>query len=364
MANFYGPTSGGLRTTVDELGRGYVAAGHDRVLIVPGPVARDERTLAGRRITLAAPILPGTGGYRAVLDWRQVADLVSRIGPDCLEVSDRVTLWPLGAWAGRHDLPSVLFAHERLDAILSVRVPRCFPLAPAADRWNRRLAAAFGTVVCTSAFGRVEWQRIGASNVVTVPLGVELPSIPPVPAGLLRGPAQLVCLGRLSKEKRADLAVGALAELVTAGVPAELTMIGDGPKLAELQHAARHLPVRFLGHVSDRRMVAELLAGADVVLAPCPVESFGLAVLEAMACGTPVVTANTGAAQELLAPGCGMAAAPRPSALAAAVAVVQTWPRDQVAAATRAQAARYPWSATVAGMLGAHRAPMTAALAS
>jgi len=373
VANFYGPASGGLRTTVDALGRGYRAAGHDRTLIVPGPAARDEDTAAGRRITVAAPILPGSGGYRAVLDWRQVAAIVPRLDPDCLEVSDRFTLWPLGAWAGRHDLPAVLFAHERLDAILRVRVPQCVPLAPVADRWNRRLAAVFPTVVCTSAFGRAEWDRIGSRNVETVPLGVELSTFTPGPASgahlpdigpVRRGTAQLVCLGRLSKEKRPDLAVGALAELVAAGVPAELTMIGDGPKLGELRQASRGLPVRFLGHVDDRRAVAHLLAAADMVIAPCPVESFGLSVLEALACGTPVVTANAGAAQELLAPRCGVAAAPRASALAAAVAVVLTWPKEQVGAATRAQAARFPWSATIGGMLGAHRAPMTAALAS
>ena len=364
VANFYGPASGGLRTTVDALGRGYVAAGHDRVLIVPGPSAREERTAGGRRITLAAPVLPATGGYRAMLDWRQVAALVSRLEPDSLEVSDRFTLWPLGAWAARRGVPSVLFAHERLDAILAMRVPQCLPLAPVTDRWNRRLASAFGTVVCTSAFGSTEWRRIGASNVVTVPLGVELSTFAPGPARGRDRPAQLVCLGRLSKEKRPDLAVGALAELVTAGVHAQLTMIGDGPKLAELRQAARGLPVRFTGHVADRGVLAELLAGADVVIAPCPVEGFGLSVLEALACGTPVVTADTGAAQELLAHRCGVAAAPRPSALAAAVAVVLTWPPVEVAAATRARAARYPWSASVARMLRVHRSPTTAALAS
>ncbi|MFD0632755.1 hypothetical protein ACFQ9X_15330 [Catenulispora yoronensis] len=36
LANAYSPTSGGLRTVVDALGRGYVAAGHDRVLVIPG----------------------------------------------------------------------------------------------------------------------------------------------------------------------------------------------------------------------------------------------------------------------------------------------------------------------------------------
>lgn len=364
VANFFGPASGGLRTTVEALGRGYLADGHDRALIVPGPSAGDERTPAGRRITLAAPLLPGSGGYRAMLDWRQVAAVVSRLEPDHLEVSDRFTLWPLGAWACHRDLPSVLLAHERLDAILAVRVPDRFPLGAVADRWNRRLAASFPTVVCTSAFGRAEWQRIGSSNVTTIPLGVDLSTFTPGRRVAAHAPAQLVCVGRLSKEKRPDLAVAALAELLAVGIPARLTMVGDGPKLAELRRAAHGLPVRFVGHVAERSAVARLLADADVAIAPCPVESFGLSVLEALACGTPVVTTNAGAAQELLARRCGLAAAPRPSAMAAAVAAVLTWPRQQARTASQAQAARFPWSATVAGMLNAHGVTMTAKLAS
>src|SRR3712207_7820352 len=46
---------------------------------------------------------------------------------------------------------------------------------------------------------------------------------------------------------------------------------------------------RFAGHIADRSAVAALLASADVVVAPGPVETFGLAALEALACGTPVV---------------------------------------------------------------------------
>src|SRR5690348_4532776 len=66
VANFYSSHSGGLRTTVDALGRAYVDAGLERVLVVPGPADADEDTPAGRRITLRGPKLPGSGGYRAL----------------------------------------------------------------------------------------------------------------------------------------------------------------------------------------------------------------------------------------------------------------------------------------------------------
>jgi alpha-1,6-mannosyltransferase len=353
VANFYGPHSGGLRTTLEALGQGYQAAGYERVVIIPGPNDDDRLTTSGRRITLRSPVLPGTGGYRAILDWRRVAAAIAELQADRLEVSDKLSLWPLGPWAARRGLRAVLLSHERMDAILSVRVPGWFPLRATADVWNRRLASAFELVVCASEFSRNEWDRIGATNAMTVPLGVDLDRF--VPTAGDPDPAHVVCVGRLSKEKRPDLAIESVRELTRARVPVRLTLVGEGPKRADLGAAARDLPVRFAGHV-DHATLAALLQSAAVALAPCPHEAFGLSVLEALACGTPVVTTNCGAAPELLASACGLAVPPRPIALAAAIAKVRQW-RVPARNAARAQAERYPWSAAVARMLSAHGLP-------
>jgi alpha-1,6-mannosyltransferase len=159
----------------------------------------------------------------------------------------------------------------------------------------------------------------------------------------------------LSKEKGAELAVSALRQLRRAGRDAHLTLVGDGPYRPALEKLATGLPVHFAGHVADRAAVAGMLAAADVAIAPCRVESFGLAVLEALACATPVVTVKHGAARELLAPGCGLAAAPYGHTVAAAVERILSWPTDLTARAARLRAEQFPWSATVAGLLAAHR---------
>jgi alpha-1,6-mannosyltransferase len=159
----------------------------------------------------------------------------------------------------------------------------------------------------------------------------------------------------LSKEKGAELAVSALRQLRRAGRDAHLTLVGDGPYRPALEKLATGLPVHFAGHMADRATVAGLLAAADVAIAPCRVESFGLAVLEALACATPVVTVKHGAARELLAPGCGLAAAPYGHTVAAAVERILSWPTDLTARAARLRAEQFPWSATVAGLLAAHR---------
>src|ERR1700747_1214989 len=275
VANFYGPRSGGLRTAVDRLGAGYCAAGHEVFLIVPGRHAEQIQLPTGvARITVPARLIPFTGGYRAVLPG-PVRALLESLGPDTLEVSDRLTLRSLGRWGREHGAITVMISHERLDRLASQILPRR-TARKFADFANRRTAANYDTVVCTTGFAREEFDRIGATNTVTVPLGVDLEHC-----------------GRLSVEKRADRSIDAVAELCRAGIEARLVVVGDGPLRARLQRQAARLPIDFTGFISDRHTVAALLASADVALAPGPHETFGLAALESLACGTPVVGSRT-----------------------------------------------------------------------
>ncbi|MFF4738342.1 glycosyltransferase [Streptomyces sp. NPDC001262] len=354
IANFYGASSGGLRTTLDALGRGYAAAGHERVLVVPGRRYAAVRNRAdGLRVTL--PGLPVGGGYRMMCSPRTLRRLLLRLAPDSLEVSDKLTLVHTAAWARARGVRAVLFSHERADAILAPRLPGWVPLAPLADGWNRRLAAGFDAVVAASAFSCAEFARVAAPAVHRIPLGVDLRVFAPGRAG---GPpgggTRLVFAGRLSAEKSPALPLETLRVLRRRGVDARLDVLGDGPERARLQRRAAGLPVRFHGHVADRGAVAGLLARADVALVPCPVEAFGLAALEALACGTPVVVADAGAARELLAPGAGLAVGASPGAVAEGVNTVLGWPEPVRRAAARRRAEEFPWSRTVAGMLAVH----------
>ncbi|GDY72517.1 hypothetical protein SAVCW2_08500 [Streptomyces avermitilis] len=81
LANFVAPASGGLRTALRELGKGFKEAGHEPVLIVPGERHTDRETGQGRVITLPGPLLPGTGGYRVLTDKRRVAALLAELAP-------------------------------------------------------------------------------------------------------------------------------------------------------------------------------------------------------------------------------------------------------------------------------------------
>lgn len=359
LANFYGPRSGGLRTALHHLGAGYAARGHEVVLVVPGPYA-EQRSLPGgvHRIMLPAPRIPGTGGYRVVDPWR-VQDLLAGLRPDAVEVSDRLTLRRLGSWARRRDVPSVVISHERLDRLLG----QVLPAAPArrlADVANRRMAASYDTVVCTTSFAREEFDRIAAPNVVQVPLGVDLETFHPrlrdarLRAELADGAdTLLVHCGRLSAEKQVERSIDAVAALSGQGVRARLVVAGDGPRRVALQRRAQGLAVSFLGFVPDRRQVATLLASADVSLAPGPHETFGLAALEALAVGTPVVVSRSSALGDVIDDGCGIAAADRAPAFARAVTDLVARPQQAQRRAARSRAEHFSWPASVSGMLDA-----------
>src|SRR5262249_37144136 len=131
-----------------------------------------------RRFSLPAPRIPGTGGYRAV-DPQRVRAILRRLEPDRLEVSDRLTLRGMGVWARRHGVPSAGVSPERAHRPLgAVLLPE--PMARrVADFANRRMAASYDTVVCTTAFARAEFDRIAVPNVRRVPLGVDLATFQP-----------------------------------------------------------------------------------------------------------------------------------------------------------------------------------------
>ncbi|MEB4211423.1 glycosyltransferase [Mycobacterium sp. 94-17] len=357
VANFYGPRSGGLRTAIDRLGAEYCAAGHEVYLIVPGRRAESAQLYTGVvRITLPARLIPLTGGYRAVMPG-PVKELLAALRPDALEVSDRLTLRSLGRWGRDHGATNVMISHERLDRlvgqILPRRVARRF-----ADAANLRTAANYDTVVCTTGFAREEFDRIGAGNTVTVPLGVDLQTFhpgrhSPLVRGQWAAPTQtlLVHCGRLSVEKRVDRSVDTLGTLCHAGVDARLVVVGEGPLRSRLQRQAARLPIDFTGFISDRNTVAALLASADVTLAPGPHETFGLAALESLACGTPAVVSRTSALTEIITPDSGAAADNDPAAIAKAVRAIVSRPERERRISARRRAEDFTWHRAATGML-------------
>jgi alpha-1,6-mannosyltransferase len=252
-----------------------------------------------------------------------------------------------------------MISHERQDRLVGQILPG--PIARAiANFANRRTAANHDAVVCTTGFARKEFDRIHAPNVVIVPLGVDLDQFHPS-----RRSAQvrqrwgrpeqtlLVHCGRLSVEKHAHRSIDTVAALRDSGVDVKLVVVGEGPLRGRLERQAARLPVDFTGYLCCRDTVAAILASADVALAPGPHETFGLAALEALACGTPAVVSRTSALAEILTTDCGATADNHADAIAQAVTAIISKPERLRRNNARRQAEQFTCPRAAAGMLDA-----------
>ncbi|TCJ21730.1 glycosyltransferase [Nocardioides jejuensis] len=362
LANFIGPASGGMKTAVAALGAGYVAAGASRLLVVPGPTDAREETAEGTVVQLRAPKVGG--GYRLIVEPWRVIDALEEFGPTSVEINDKSTLLPVARWARRNDVASILFSHERLDDMLAMRTGLDTSVKLSIGLWNHVLVRQFDAIVVTSRYARREFSAAASAvdtPIVQVPLGVDLETFRPAASAdphprptSSHEPLRLVHVGRLSREKSPHLAVATAVELHRRGVPVTLDVYGTGPHLHELEEIAAGAPVTFHGHVAGRAELASRIAAADVALSVCPGETFGLAVLEALACGTPVVTARTGGASELIDAASGAWGDDNPASLADAVLRVAARDVTTRRTAARARAELFPWSAAVEGMLDVH----------
>jgi alpha-1,6-mannosyltransferase len=381
LANFVGPTSGGMRTAIEHIGQGYVEAGAERIVITPGEKDSVVETELGTIVRVKAPKV--SGGYRLITTPWTVIDVLKRFRPTTVEISDKSTLLPVARWARKNDIGTVLFSHERLDAMLALGAARPGQLGgndvlrpgrmlgERPVKWGadgvkysqlgmvatvaalyKILGRTYDAVVVTSRYAAAEFDEV-TTPLVRIPLGVDLetfhPSLgEPADDGVLK----LVHAGRLSREKSPHLAVATAAELHRRGVNVRMDVYGTGPHLDELIEIAGHAPVTFHGYVDGRRTLAKHLAEADVALSVCPGETFGLAVLEALAAGTPVVTANTGGARELVDETCGRWAPANPAALADATLALADLRNRRPAARRRAEL--YDWDSCIRHMLALH----------
>ncbi|HUI76959.1 MAG TPA: N-acetyl-alpha-D-glucosaminyl L-malate synthase BshA [Bryobacteraceae bacterium] len=117
------------------------------------------------------------------------------------------------------------------------------------------------------------------------------------------GEKLLIHLSNFRPVKRVMDCIRILAE-VRKSVPAYLLMVGDGPERGPAEHLARQLKVDpYVWFMGKQNHVERLIPLAHVLLMPSDLESFGLAALEAMACGVVPVATRVGGVPELITDG-------------------------------------------------------------
>lgn len=319
----YGETSGGVKTYLREKGR-YVSqrSGLRHVVVVPG--ARDEvrDEASSRWYRLYGRPVPFQPPYRFLLSAAKVARIARHEQPAVVEVGSPFFVpWVVRRALRGLSIPRVWFYHGHL--------PGIFP-APAwlSRGYIRRVGFLFDRVIAASDFAVDALRCAGVPHVVRVPLGVDLQRFHPSRRGRMRevrerlnlpGEPLVLYAGRIAGEKGLDLVLEAWRE-VERRSPATLVLVGSGPSEERYRSRAGGARIRWLPYQNDREAFADLLAAADLYLAPGPNETFGLSVLEAMASGVPVVSVDAGGGAELVRrAGAGGLYRPTPAAAAAAI---------------------------------------------
>jgi glycosyltransferase involved in cell wall biosynthesis len=268
--------------------------------------------------------------------------------------------WPLTRWLARHvggyDLVHVhaLFSYAALPAAWAARragIPYVVRPLGTLSRWGmaerhprlkrlslalveRRILRGAACVHYTSEAERLEAAELGIDGrSAVVPLGVALGRFDPLPprgwlearAPHLAGRPVALFLSRLDRKKGLELLLEAVALAKARGTPLALVVAGTGDRglEARLRGEAARLGIErdvvWAGFVTGEEQLA-VLAAADLFVLPSHSENFGVSVVEAMACGLPVVVSDqVGIHREIAEAGAGLVVPCRADALAEAL---------------------------------------------
>lgn len=351
---FFSPTSGGVRRYLTAKHQWLQAnTPHRHSLLVPGAVTE---LLPGGISTIAGWIVPGTFNYRLPLSPRRWLRMLDALEPDLIEVGDVFhPAWCAMRNARRRDIPLLAFFHSNFPRLAGRRLGRV--VEHGLGRYLRRVYERVDLVLAPSRLMCDYLAGLGVHRTALQPLGVDTEIFSPQrrSANLRRqldladDTRLLVYAGRFSGEKNIEVLQGALALL---GERYHLLMIGG-------EQPGRPAPnITVQAYRRDSIELAETIASCDALVHAGCSETFGLVIIEALACGIPVVGANAGAVPEHVDETVGMLAPPNDTPGMAA-AITALYERDLTALghAARARALqRYTWSRALQLLLGHYTA--------
>ena len=350
---FYAPASGGVRTYLDaKHHRLCTRPGTRHSLLIPGAYFSEQDGI----YSVPAPALPFGKGYRFPLRLAPWRNVLHDLQPDLIEVGDPyLTAWAALDARRQLDVPVIGFYHSDLPLLVSNRMGHW--VTPNVEAYVSKLYGNFDRVLAPSRVMADKLKGLGVRNVFVQPLGVDLQMFhPDARAPGLRAELDLddntrllIFAGRGSKEKNLPVLLDCMRRL---GRRYHLLLVGSSMPTTVPDN------VTVIDDFRPAEQIARLMASADALLHAGDQETFGLVVLEAMACGIPVVAVAAGAFKEIINDRCGLLCPPN-NPLAMANAIRELF--SQGSAALGQQARRhveqhYAWDTVVNSLLGHYHA--------
>lgn len=342
---FISPTSGGVRRYLEEKHAWLQRQGSWRHTVV-APVD----AAPGDSVVVPGVPLPFSHGYRIVLDRTKAARTIEALRPDLIEAGDPYRLaWSVLDAGQRLNVPTVAFCHSNLERLAEQTFGKM--AGRAVRTYIHRLYSQFDLILAPSRWMCEQLRDNGLHQVEWQPLGVDTQTFHPQrrdPAwkmrlGLPESARVLLYIGRFAAEKHLDTLAAAVAAL---GPPYVLVAIGAGP------HPPVGEQVRVLCFENDLPELARAVASADAFVHAGDQETFGLAALEALACGVPLIARPVAGLAELIDDSVGVPVADAsPGAFADAIEELFADDPQRFAIAARRRAERHDWQAVMPRLL-------------
>jgi glycosyltransferase involved in cell wall biosynthesis len=258
------PQTNGVVKTLSTTADGLRALGHEVCIIEPGQFR-----------TFPCPTYPEI--RLAMFPYRRVSQLLDTFAPDAVHVATEAILGAAArSWCVRNRFAFTSSYHTQFPEYVRARVP--IPLAFSYAHLRRFHSAASRTMVATATMQR-QLEARGFRNIVRWTRGVDVALFKPRDKRFLDYPRPIaVYVGRVAVEKNIEA-------FLSLELPGTKVVVGDGPARVGLEEKYRS--AKFIGYKFGEELAAHV-AAADVFVFPSRTDTFGLVLLEAMACGVPV----------------------------------------------------------------------------
>lgn len=338
---FYAAEGGGVSTYLNAKSRWLARYGWARHTIFSPNVGDHEAPL---RVRVPAVALPGIHGYRMPVSVAAAVRRLRAARPDLIEAGDAGhSAWAALRLRQQLGIPAIAFYHSDLPRLIQNRFGET--ISHGTCKYLAHLYGEFDTVLAPSRLMVHQLADMGVTHALHQPLGIDSEVFHPrrrrdslrAELGLPEDTRLLVYAGRFTADKKLHYLTEAVRKL---GKPYHLLLVGGGAPLP------RHAQLSFLPFQRDQSELAGLLASCDLLVHPGDCETFGLIVLEAMACGLPVVGTNGGGVAELVDHQTGILARPNDAdSLAGAIEAIYGRDLAHLGANARRKAhEHYDWS--------------------